>query len=394
MTLEFVLNDYKKKDGRQSIRLRITIDRIPQYLSTGIYIFKNQWDYKNTCVRKHPIEDKLNVTLKALKNEFLSFAIPKKDLGSKKIVTLWRQRKSIGKLSFIEFYQSVIDQKRQEGKISTANICSDYLIKLKKFNSDTTFQELNLDYLLLFEKFMLDLGNKVNTIASNMKFLKSIIREGIKQGYLTKNPFDGYKIKTENTEKESFSYEDIMKLEKLFIAPQYKGQIRARDMFLFAFYNAGMRFGDVCRMKWQNIKGKEIVYVMHKSKKRIGSNRIIPITEKVQNILDRYKGKNKDYIFPILKGIKPDDLEKIEHKIYIGNNAVNRSFKILCENNGLKPLTFHSSKHSFADYAVKNEIDLLTISKLLGHNKLSTTQTYLKDFYQKQQVEAIKNMFS
>lgn len=393
MTLEYTLKDYKKRDGTYAIRLRVTIDRIPQYLPSGISVHKNQWDPKKYIIRKHPIEEKLNSQLGMFKNEFLSFSLDHNELGSKSLVHLWKTRQKTGKLSFIDFYQSIIDQKRSQGNISTANICSDYLVKLKKFNPDTSFKELTTDYLLSYEKFMFGKRNKINTVAANMKYLKSVVKEAIKQGYLNKNPFDNYSIKTENSEKETFSYEDIQKLESIEIEPRHKGQIRARDMFLFAFYNAGMRFGDVCRLKWTNVKDNEIVYVMNKSKKRTGSKRTIPITEKVRSILEKYKGQNKEHVFPILKGVKLTDLEKIEHKIYIGNNAVNRSFKILCENNKLKPLTFHSSKHSFADYAVKSGIDLLTISKLLGHARLATTQTYLKDFYQKQQVDAINDMF-
>ncbi|WP_109437806.1 site-specific integrase [Aquimarina sp. AU119] len=394
MTLDYILNDYQKRDGTFAIRMRITIDRIPQYLPTGIAIHKNQWDAKKSIIRKHPIEDKLNSQLKEFKNEFLSFSTDHKNLGSKSLVNLWKNRQSTGKQSFIEFYKTRIETIKRQGKISSANICSKYLVKLEKYNPNTTFKDLTLEYLLSFEKFMFDRGNRVNTIAANMKYLKSIIKDAIKQGYINDNPFDNYSIKTENSEKETFTYEDILKLESINIEPRHKGQIRARDMFLFAFYNAGMRFGDVCRLKWDNVNKNEIVYVMNKSKKRTGSKRTIPITDKVRAILEKYKGLNKDYIFPILKGVKTNEMEKIEHKIYIGNNAVNRSFKILCKNNKLKQLTFHSAKHSFADYAVKNEIDLLTISKLLGHSRLATTQTYLKDFYQKNQAEAINQMFN
>ena len=53
----------------------------------------------------------------------------------------------------------------------------------------------------------------------------------------------------------------------------------------------------------------------------------------------------------------------------------------------------HIAKHSFTDYAVKSDVDLLMISKLLGHTKLATTEHYLKDFYQKEQSEVIKKMF-
>ncbi len=53
----------------------------------------------------------------------------------------------------------------------------------------------------------------------------------------------------------------------------------------------------------------------------------------------------------------------------------------------------HMAKHSFSDYAVKSKVDLLVLSKLLGHVKLSTTQHYLKDFYQKEESEQVHSTF-
>ena len=59
-----------------------------------------------------------------------------------------------------------------------------------------------------------------------------------------------------------------------------------------------------------------------------------------------------------------------------------------------KSISMHMAKHSFADYAVKNDVGLLMISKLLGHTKLSTTQHYLKDFYHKEQSDTMNELFS
>ena len=78
----------------------------------------------------------------------------------------------------------------------------------------------------------------------------------------------------------------------------------------------------------------------------------------------------------------------------IANNAINRSLRIVCEKADIeKRVNMHMAKHSFADFAVKNDTGLLMISKLLGHTKLSTTQHYLKDFYQKEQTDEMNRLF-
>ena len=169
--------------------------------------------------------------------------------------------------------------------------------------------------------------------------------------------------------------------------------VLARDMFLFSFYTAGMRFSDVCKLKWENVTDTEIVYTMGKSEKRAGATRYIPITPKLSAILQKYK-TNKKYVFPVLDKCKDKDIEGIEYTIFIANNKVNRAIKILAEHIGItKHVSMHIAKHSFASYAVKNEVDLFHISKLLGHTKLSTTEHYLRDFFQKEQADVMNKLF-
>jgi tyrosine type site-specific recombinase len=132
---------------------------------------------------------------------------------------------------------------------------------------------------------------------------------------------------------------------------------------------------------------------MGKSEKRAGATRYIPITPKVKQILERYKA-NKTFIFPILDKCDLNNIEKVEYTIYIANNKLNRSIKILAKHAGItKHVSMHIAKHSFASYAVKNNVNLFHISKLLGHTKLSTTEHYLRDFFQKEQTDVMNSLF-
>lgn len=219
-------------------------------------------------------------------------------------------------------------------------------------------------------------------------------KKAIKMGIIKQNPIKGFEIITENTQKDSLTFEDITKLSELEIHPRFKGMIKARDLFLFSFYTAGMRFSDLCRLKWENIIRNEIIYTMHKSRTRAGAKRTLPLTPKAVAILDKYKGRKNIFVFPPLYGMDKKSLEEIEHKLYIANNATNRSLRIVCEKAGIKKwVNMHMAKHSFADFAVKNNSGILMISKLLGHTKLSTTQHYLKDFYHKEEAEEINRLF-
>ncbi|WP_246139204.1 tyrosine-type recombinase/integrase [Gelidibacter salicanalis] len=155
-----------------------------------------------------------------------------------------------------------------------------------------------------------------------------------------------------------------------------------------------MRFSDICRLRWENIVNDEIIYTMQKSRTRAGAKRTLPLVPKAISIVEKYQGKDPIYVFPPLYGMDNRSLEDIEHQLYIANNATNRSLRIVCEKADIKKwVNMHMAKHSFADFAVKNNTGLLMISKLLGHTKLSTTQHYLKDFYQKEKTDEMNRLF-
>lgn len=395
MIFSFQLRSYKKQNGTQAIRLRFfTGQSDTQYLDTKISVLKNQWDSKKQIIKKHPLEEKLNAQLSSLLLEVQKVYYDNNGISAKRLLSLYRNSKKYDSNSLLDFYQSLVDEMRLKEQIRTANTNQKYINKLKAFSSHITFNDLSVKWAKEYERWMLERGNKINTVASNFKSLRSVLNKATKLGLIKSNPIYGFEIVTENVEKKSLSYKEILKMVSFEIPQRYKGMVRARDLFLFSFYSAGMRFSDVCKLKWENIKDEEIVYIMGKSKRRAGSKRIIPLNPKSKEILVKYKGKNPTYIFPPLYGYETANAEKIEHRLYIQNNAANRSLKILGEKLGYKQrLNMHMSKHSFADFAVKNEVGILMISKLLGHTKLSTTEHYLKDFYQKEQSDVIKKLF-
>ena len=394
MNFQFQLREYKKKDETQTIRLRFfTSSKDVQYLDTGVSVLKSQWNEKKQVVKKHPLEEQLNASLNALANEVKMLYYKNEGASAKRLIQIYRNSKKYDGSSLLNFYQSTIDEIRIKGAIRTAKTQQLYLNKLCKFASFLSFSDISPLWAKDYEKWLIARGNNANTIASNFKCLNAIINKAVKMGIIEKNTLKGYEIKTVNSKKEVLSIEDISTLEQYEIAPHFKGMILARDMFLFSFYMAGMRFSDVCKLKWESVTNTEIVYTMGKSEKRAGATRYIPITPKVKLILERYK-TDKTFVFPVLDNCKPDNIEEIEYTIYIANNKLNRSIKILAEHVGItKNVSMHIAKHSFASHAVKNNVNLFHISKLLGHTKLATTEHYLRDFFQKEQTDVMNNLF-
>lgn len=395
MNFNYYLSTYLKKNGTQLIRLKIeTSQKDVQYIDSGISVKKTQWDDRKKKVKKHPLEENLNSSLNSLLVSIQKIYYNNNGVSAKRLLSLYKDNNKYGTSSFLDFYQQIVDEARLKGKIRTANTQDKYIKKLREFSSYISFSDLSIQFAKDYEKWMLERGNKVNTVASNFKAIFSVINKAVKFGIISQNPIKGFQISTENTQKDSLTFEEILKLSDLDIVPRFKGMIRARDMFLFSFYTAGMRFSDICRLRWENIVENEIVYTMHKSRSRAGSKRTLPLVPKAIAIVDKYKERDLFFVFPPLYGMDEQSITAIEHKLYIANNATNRSLRLACQKAGIKKrVNMHMAKHSFADFAVKNDTGLLMISKLLGHTKLSTTQHYLKDFYQKEETDEMNRLF-
>jgi len=389
MIFNFNLSTYKKQDGTKAIRLRIaTSSRDNQFIKTDIFLLSHQWDSKKQKVKRHPLEEKLNAKLQSLKTDVQNVFFKNTGVSAKTLLERYKAKNT--SLSFLDYYQDVVDEMKLKQQISTAKTNQKYITKLKKYSNEIYFSDLTPIWIKRYELWMLNRGNQVNTIASNFKSINAVLNKALKAGVIESNPIKSITIKTENTKKESLTLEEIERLKDLKIEPRFKGLIMAKDMFLFSFYTAGMRFTDICKLKSDDVVGDNIIYIMSKAKNRKGAKRIIPLNKFSKKIIDKYKGS--EYVFPVLNGIT--NVEMISSKIYIKNNNINRALKTLaCKCDINKSLSMHIAKHSFTDYAVKSNVDLLMISKLLGHTKLSTTEYYLKDFYQKEQSEVIKKMF-
>ena len=395
MTFSFQINTYKKQNGTQAIRLRFfTSQNDIQYIDTKISVLKNQWDQKKQIVKKHNLEENLNAKLNALLSEIKKAYYKNEGVSAKRLLQVYRTSKKHNTSSLLDFYQSIVDEKKLRGEYRTAKTYQHYLDKLKMFSKFIAFSDISPSWGKEYEAFLRTRKNKTNTISSNFRALHLVLNNAVKMGVIENNPLRGFNISPVNVEKQSLTLDEIQSIINLEIHPRHKGMVKSRDMFLFCFYTAGMRFTDMCKLQWNNIIANDIVYTMNKSKNRSGARRTIPLNPKSIEILEKYKGKDDYFIFPPLYGYEKASNEDIEYRIYIQNNNLNRALKIVAKRCKIeKPISMHMGKHSFADYAVKNDLGLLIISKLLGHSKLSTTQYYLKDFYHKEESEAIKKLF-
>ena len=204
-----------------------------------------------------------------------------------------------------------------------------------------------------------------NGVLKHIIRLKKMTNLAVKLKWLNADPFQGFKMTRKRVDKDFLSEFELRAIEEKYFELDRLAIVR--DIFIFSCYT-GLSYVDMANLKYNNIvRGIDGENWIHTSrqKKTIPVN--TPILPKAQIIINRYRNDvrahEKGTVFPI-----------------ISNQKVNSYLKEIADLCGIrKNLTFHVARHTFATtITLSNGVPIETVSKMLGHNKLSTTQIYAR----------------
>ncbi len=219
-----------------------------------------------------------------------------------------------------------------------------------------------------------DRNNKTNTVAKSLGFVKAVINSAIKQDLIQTNVFSKIKIKKELGKREYLTPPDLKQLENYYysnnVINSHKNILR---YYLFCCYT-GLRYKDIKDLCWKDIidnkintyeagrieTWKTIELKMHKTQIDV----TIPLNKKALEflpIMDK-DVKNDSNVFRVISGHKTNKYLRGALK------------KALIVKSG--SMSFHTSRHTFATYALVCGMPMKFISKLLGHTDIKTTQIY------------------
>lgn len=230
---------------------------------------------------------------------------------------------------------------------------------------DRKFRELRTaDYQIVIDKY----SDKSHSLLSKFKQLATQMSQwGIRQELITTN-FASFIKLPENVkkEKEIFSEEDIQKLEA-------DGSQTAKLTLMMVY--TGMRIGELFGLRTENIHE---TYVIGGEKTEAGRNRIIPIRSEGRKYFAEFKERAKGEL--LISG-------------YAGQKVIanfrKRDYYPLLERLGISKKTPHATRHTFASWAVANNIKPELLQKMLGHADYSTTANIYEHFDIDQLVNAI-----
>lgn len=376
--------------------LRVTKDRKRKYVSLGISVNPEHWDFsknqpKAECPNREYIElliaDKLKeysakiVELKATNQEFTSTTLVEKVCVNRV------NRKTVGDL-FREHISSLTASGRKSYALSIKQLYN----SLIEFNGhlDIPFAEMDIVWLRRYEAFLRRKGLAENTIGIRFRTLRSIYNVAIEENAVSAELYPFKKLKVsklhQETAKRALSKEDIERVLS------YKSTNRYMrfpiDIFAFTYYCGGINFVDIAHLTKANIVDGRLIYKRQKTKKLIK----IPLQPQAVALIEKYRSDDSLYLFPILSDFHKTDIQQANriHKVI---SKVNERLKQIGNALNLPiTLTTYVARHSQATVMKRAGVSTAVIREIMGHSSERVTQIYLDSFDNEQVDNALKSL--
>ena len=230
---------------------------------------------------------------------------------------------------------------------------------------DLAFGQLTEQFIHDYQVFAMEnKGYAIDTVRHHLAILKKICRLAYKEGYADKIHFQHFTLpKQSDKTPRALSRESFEKIRDVEIEPHRKSHILARDMFLFGCYT-GVSYADVISITDENLYTDDNGALWLKYRRKKNEHRAsVKLLPEAIALIEKYHSEDRDTLFPLLRW--PN---------------LRRHMKALAALAGIKDdLCYHQARHSFASLiTLEAGVPIETISRMLGHSDISTTQVYAR----------------
>jgi integrase len=278
--------------------------------------------------------------------------------------------------SFKQFFSNLAEMKKESlGNYGNWNAVRIYISQYCP--KDVSFERVNKEWVQGFKDYLDTAKTKHGTpLSLNSKYsyfnkLIAALNQAVKEEIIPTNP--AYMVEPfpqDETEREFLTLDE---LTKLAFTPCNNEILR--KMFLFSCIT-GLRWGDVEKLTWREIQhSKENGYYIRFKQEKTSGAETLPVSEEARTLCGE-EGKPDDQVF---EGLAYGNWNKTHLKKWLRDAGIT------------KHITFHCARHTFATLQLTLGTDIYTVSKMLGHKNLSTTEIYAKVINEKK-VEAAKRI--
>ncbi|WP_337600206.1 site-specific integrase [Alistipes ihumii] len=375
----FYLKRQAEQNGKAPIMGRITINGTISQFSCKLSISPKLWDTKaNKAAGKSMAAQRINEKLENIKTnigkQYQRICDRDSYVTAEKVRNAWQGFGDGYQLLLQTFnaYLAEFEQKRV-GKDRAASTLENYgrsrrylsgFLQYEYKLEDIPFRELKRDFI---EKYVVYLstvrGMLPGSIITPVKKLKLMSYTAFRNGWITSDPFAGYRYRVEYRDRRFLSESELRAVMNAQL-PNYKTAI-VRDIFVFCCFT-GLSYADVKKLTHDDIHTDErgdMWIIDHRQKTGTQFRvKLLPVAKELAERYSRLKlPENK--IFPVKD-----------------RDSMNMSLRHVAHHAGLSfSPTMHEARHTFSTTVTLSQgVPLETVSKMLGHKHITTTQIYAK----------------
>lgn len=358
----FYLNkSYVKNDGTTAIYLLTSIKSKQVKINTGVTVIPTNWDNEKNAIKGNSkaVKDQnliLNNCASRLTNIFVKYRLREKELTAD--LLLKEYENPTAEIDFYAFWEQEMNLKKVDNAKDTSRAHKSMLKKMRDFKPTLSFSELDRAFFETYQRHLKQIGNNTNTIRKNLKTIKVYVNIALRHELLEKDPFEGMRIKTGETEIIYLEPEELAKIidnyKRNLFAPRLQKVVR---YYLFSCFT-GLRISDVKSITHDNIIGNMLVFKPQKTRDIMKIVRVKLTTGALELIHDT--GNTKGIIFNTFADAV--------------SNRYLKDVATACNIN--KPIKYHSARHTFATMYYRMTKNVVGLQKLLGHSDIKLTMIY------------------
>lgn len=404
------------REGEHEIRIRLSQGKEREFIAVGYSSNVSDWnedlslpnpshrDYRELSKRILKLLDDISFELKLAEKtgQYVSCLEIKRKVTQDRSIPQNRSH-----LKILEYFDRVIADLEEAGKIgyadafeSTRSTVSKLLNKGEHIPPDERNREKDKPFLAFIkedhQKYerLISTGTSESTISFYLRTYYRIWNMAIKDGYCmreTHHPskyirFHAYKrIKTKKRSIDQDFFADILRLA----FEQGTRMFRSQLVLQFIYFGRGINFGDMCKLKRDNVVNGTIRYTRSKNRREYDYTLHPKALEVVNSFRNWPEQSDGGYIFPFLSSTH-DTPRKIDRRIESALKDFNEDLKEMAASVGWKrKFTSYSLRHGFATHLRNNNVEMSVIKEALGHETEEQTAVYLDQLDDKQVADEV-----
>ena len=388
--LFYIRKNHRNRFGAHAIMIKIGFHGSYSSMgSIGMQVLQEHWDPRNKKVKgKSQQALGVNQKLRFVESELIKIGaeVPMCDDSLYKVKDIYLGKALTKSDSFFKHFDKFLDDlKVQIGKGKTLTTYQNYLVTRKHFadflqeyrgRKDIAPGELDQMMINDFDIYLrTKLSMRQNSASKTVRFLKTVVLWMIRCGAIERDPFTNFRFQWKQASRDFLSEEELTSImEKKLVTPRLEA---VRDIFIFSCFT-GLAYIDIANLRESDIVTMNGERWIVTSRHKTGVSCNIPLLEVPQKILQKYEGKDKKgRLLPILS-----------------NQKMNAYLKEIADVCGIeKNLTCHVARHTFATLMLSLGVSMESVSRMLGHTNIKTTQIYARITNQKvsKDMKAISN---